>query len=124
MKVSAEQLAKDYCELRTILNQSGYQDSILIGPEANHIGDEDHRGADYAEIFLRNVKNCVDYVTWHQYYLNGHIAQVQDFVNSKSFNKLPDEISTVAESIKSSGQNISMWLCMHTLKVVPFHFLL
>ncbi|KAJ8674006.1 hypothetical protein QAD02_005268 [Eretmocerus hayati] len=110
IRISAEQLAKDYCQLRKILNQLGYQDSFLVGPEANHIGDEDHKGAVYAENFLKNVENCVDGVTWHQYYLNGHVAQVDDFVNYKVFNRLSSEIDAMNSAIKSSGKNLPMWI--------------
>ena len=112
MKISPIQLAKDYCKLRTILNNLGYEQSLLLGPETNHIGDEFHNGEIYLKTFLENVNDCIDDVTWHQYYLNGHIAQVQDFVNSTIFNRLPKQIHIISDIIQSSTQNVSIWLCM------------
>jgi heparanase 1 len=98
--------------LRTVLNDLGYENSILVGPEANHIGDDNHQGVIYGINFLNKVNNCIDYFTWHQYYLNGHIAQLEDFLNVKVFNRLPEQINTMATAIKSNGHNLSMWLCM------------
>ncbi|OXU26819.1 hypothetical protein TSAR_005050 [Trichomalopsis sarcophagae] len=108
--VSSEQLAQDYCELRSMLNNLGYKDSILVGPEANHMGDDQHPGQVYLKNFLENVKDCIDYATWHQYYLNGHVAKVKDFIDPKVFERLPVQIKTVSESIKSSSQDLSMWI--------------
>ncbi|XP_011505560.1 PREDICTED: heparanase-like [Ceratosolen solmsi marchali] len=110
ISISAQQLANDYCKLRTVLNELGYQDSILVGPEANHVDNEYKNGVKYGIDFLNNVNNCVDYFTWHQYYLNGHIAQLEDFLNPKVFNRLSEQISTMGNAIRSNGHNVSMWL--------------
>lgn len=109
VSVSAKQFAKDYCKLRKILNKSGYKDSILVGPEANHIGDK-NKGNKYIKNFLKKGADCISYVTWHQYYLNGHIAVKEDFLNASVYERLPDQINTVKEAIKLSGQTIPMWI--------------
>lgn len=83
-----------------------------MGPEVNHVGDTDHKGEYYAKTFLENDKNSVNYVTWHQYYLNGREAQLTDFINISTFNYLPKQIKSMQEAIKSSGELIPMWLCM------------
>lgn len=111
-RVNATQLASDYYQLRALLNQKGYNDSILVGPEVNHIGDKDRTGENYAETFLKNDKDSVNYVTWHQYYLNGREAQISDFINVSTFNYLPMQIESVNQAIKSSEKDIFMWLCM------------
>ncbi|XP_015439396.1 PREDICTED: heparanase-like [Dufourea novaeangliae] len=108
--VSATQLANDYYQLKLLLNQIGYNWSILVGPEVNHVGDANHKGEHYAETFLKNDKDSVNYLTWHQYYLNGREAQVTDFINVSTFNYLPMQIRSMNEAIKSSGKNIPMWL--------------
>ncbi|XP_058808410.1 heparanase-like [Phymastichus coffea] len=107
IRISAQQLAEDYCKLRSLLNESGYKDSSLMGPEANHIGDS---GQFYAHIFLKYVKDCIDDVTWHQYYLNGHIAQLEEFLNPLTFNRLSTQIDTMNWAIKTSGQVKNMWI--------------
>ncbi|XP_033209706.1 heparanase-like isoform X2 [Belonocnema kinseyi] len=113
VQISAQQLAKDYCKLRVLLNTSGYEDSILVGPEVNRIGDSEHptqRGENYAKEFLSNDEDCVDFVTWHQYYLNGREAQVQDFIKPEVFNILSNQIKSVANAINAAGKNTPMWL--------------
>nr|XP_012153351.1 PREDICTED: heparanase-like [Megachile rotundata] len=110
--VTAIQLANDYYQLRNLLNEAGYNESLLVGPEVNHVGDTNHVGEHYAEIFLENDQNSVNYVTWHQYYLNGREAKVTDFINISVFNYLPQQIKSIKKAIQLSGKNISMWLCM------------
>lgn len=109
--ISATELAKDYDRLRQLLNEGGYVESILVGPEVNHVGDPDHIGEAYAEMFLEDQKSVVNYVTWHQYYLNGREAKVEDFVNPLTFDYLPKQIETFEESVVASGKNVSTWLC-------------
>ena len=107
-------MAKDYYDLRSILNISGYEDSILVGPEVNHIGDPKNptqRGENYAKEFLENEENSIDYVTWHQYYLNGRTAQVQDFINPDVFNILSSQIKSLENVIQATKKTIPMWLC-------------
>ncbi|XP_078053215.1 heparanase [Augochlora pura] len=109
-KVNATQLANDYYQLRLLLNRLGYNASILVGPEVNHVGDDQHMGEKYAETFLKNDKDSVNYVTWHQYYLNGRVAKLSDFINITTFNYLPEQIKSMQQAIASSGKNIPMWL--------------
>lgn len=109
VSVSAEQFAEDYCLLRKILDNAGYEQSILIGPEANHIGVINN-GNKFVKNFLKKGRHCIDFLTWHQYYLNGHIAKKEDFYNSSVFERLPEQINSLKKTIKLSGQNISMWL--------------
>ncbi|XP_017791859.1 PREDICTED: heparanase-like [Habropoda laboriosa] len=106
--ITATQLANDYYKLRQLLNKMGYSESILVGPEVNHVGDIKHMGEHYAETFLQNNKNSVDYVTWHQYYLNGRETKLEDFINVSTFNLLPMQIKSMNEAIQLSGK--PMWL--------------
>ncbi|XP_028049551.1 heparanase [Monomorium pharaonis] len=108
--VSATELAKDYDHLRQLLNEAGYVDSILVGPEVNHVGELSKMGEQYVKTFLSNQKSTVNFVTWHQYYLNGREAKVNDFVNPITFNWLPAQINSMRQFIAESGKNVSMWL--------------
>ncbi|EFN87075.1 Heparanase [Harpegnathos saltator] len=110
MTISAIELAKDYDCLRQLLDETGYIESILVGPEVNHVGDTNHMGEKYAEIFLKSQKNIVNYVTWHQYYLNGREAKIQDFINPNTFNYLPMQIKVMKDFIAASRRNVSIWL--------------
>ncbi|XP_076631282.1 heparanase isoform X1 [Colletes latitarsis] len=108
--VNATQLANDYYQLRQLLNELGYNESILVGPEVNHVGDTHSTGEYYAKIFLKNDKDSVNYVTWHQYYLDGREARVVDFINISIFNYLSMQIKSMKDVINLSGKHISMWL--------------
>lgn len=108
--IPATELAKDYDHLRQLLDEAGYDDSILVGPEVNHIGDLSEMGDQYAKTFLSSQKNTVNYVTWHQYYLNGREAKVMDFVNPAVFNLLPAQINSLKQFIAESGKDVPMWL--------------
>ncbi|XP_057339841.1 heparanase-like [Microplitis mediator] len=108
--VSAKQLADDYIHLRRLLNQLGYETSFLVGPEVNHIGDNDKAGEKYATEFLKNNENSVDFLTWHQYYLNGREAKVADFINPNVFNRLPIQIKNVQDVIDQTNKNLKMWM--------------
>ncbi|XP_018313598.1 heparanase isoform X1 [Mycetomoellerius zeteki] len=108
--IPATELAKDYDHLRQLLNEAGYVDSILVGPEANHVGDSDEMGELYIKTFLSSQKNTVNYVTWHQYYLNGREAKMSDFVAPSTFNWLPAQINSTKQFIAESGKDVSMWL--------------
>ena len=99
--------------MRSLLNQKGYEQSILVGPEANHIGDELHSGETYVKDFLNSAADCIEAVTWHQYYLNGREATVQDFLNPKTFNRLPLQIETMKSILNSSQRDINTWLCKY-----------
>ncbi|KAE9542850.1 hypothetical protein AGLY_002761 [Aphis glycines] len=112
--ISPQQLAKDYFALRSLLNTSGYNDSILVGPEVNNIRHPiniTEQGEYYVKEFLKNDEDCIDYVTWHQYYINGKTAKVQDFIDPKVFNILSKQIKSLQDVIDGLGKKIPMWLC-------------
>ncbi|KAF7993018.1 hypothetical protein HCN44_005799 [Aphidius gifuensis] len=101
--ISATQLAHDYQHLRNLLNDIGYSSSKLVGPETNHIGESNERGEMYTEEFLKNQDNSIDFVTWHQYYLHGKTAKVDDFINPKVFNQLSSQIKQINNATKNSA---------------------
>ncbi|XP_014237707.1 heparanase-like [Trichogramma pretiosum] len=110
IKISASQLAKDHCKLRAILNYNNFKNSALIGPEVNHIEHSRSKGQIYLKEFLKTASDCVDYVSWHQYYLNGRTATREDFLNSTVFNILPDQIDIIKNVMRSNERNIPVWL--------------
>ena len=125
VEVTAQQLAKDYEDLRHLLNTSGYEDSILVGPEVNHIGDPEHltqRGENYAKEFLENCEDSVDFVTWHQYYLNGREAVVNDFINPEVFNKLSNQIKVIQDAVNAAGKKTPIWLCKKHCQLLQSDF--
>ena len=63
----------------------------------------------------KNAKNSVlDAITWHQYYMNGHTAQLEDFLDEKNLNGLPKLINTGGfqlEFVSISGDIITWVAC-------------
>jgi len=96
------------------LNTSGYKDSILVGPEVDDIGNLKNitgPGEYYVREFLKNDEDCIDFVTWHQYYINGKKAKAQDFIDPKVFNILSEQIKSLQDVIDGAEKKIPMWLC-------------
>lgn len=100
--VTAEQLSNDYYQLRLLLNKANYSSSLLVGPEVNHVGDPNHKGEFYAKRFVNHHGRIVDYVTWHQYYLNGRTARVDDFISPATFKQLPLEIDAMKNALPTN----------------------
>lgn len=116
--MSAEQLAQDYQKLRRNLNEAGYEKSLIFGPEVNHIGNDINNGLEYVDCFLKNANQSIDYLTWHQYYLDGKTATVNDFINSTVFNYLPNEINNLKKIQEKFNPKIPMCIC----KIFIFNF--
>ncbi|XP_023288563.1 heparanase isoform X2 [Orussus abietinus] len=110
ISINADQLAQDYIQLRKLLDTKGYANSIVVGPEVNHIADINGKGQDYAKEFLIKANNSIAYVTWHQYYLNGRVARVDDFINPETFNILPVQINAMKFMLNEVEKDIDMWL--------------
>ena len=59
----------------------------------------------------KSAENSVlDAITWHQYYMNGHTAQLEDFLDEKKLNGLPKLINTVGKFLKKRGIDKPLWL--------------
>ncbi|XP_027840651.2 heparanase-like isoform X2 [Aphis gossypii] len=84
-----------------------------VGPEVDNIKNPiniTYQGQYYVKEFLKNDEDCIDYVTWHQYYINGRTAKVQDFIDPKVFNILSKQIKSLQDVIDGVGKKIPMWL--------------
>lgn len=65
--VNASQLAKDFSELKTILQKfPKYKNSLIIGPDVTRPRPEHKASAKYLETFLNSSKHTVNVISWHQ----------------------------------------------------------
>lgn len=110
--VNATQLANDFKVLRTILNKyPRYKKSLLIGPDTTRPRPEHKASSLFLESFLNGTKNIIDIVGWHQYYLDGHTASINNFLDLKTFNVLETQIKKVLEIVNITGfNNTPIWL--------------
>lgn len=63
--VTAQQLSEDYTNLRSLLDQYGYNSSYLVGPSMFDVGSSTDT-KNYLSNFLSGVGSAIDAVTWHQ----------------------------------------------------------
>ena len=63
--------------------------------------------------FLSRVGRCIDYLSWHQYNINGHSANVEDFLNFSTFNHFISQVNIVNHILESNTVKLSHWLCKY-----------
>merc|ERR1719315_971015 len=95
--ISAEQLARNYWLLRRLLESgiggSGMDGALLVGPDVTR--PKNKRAVEYLHNFLKDGINAIDAITWHQYYLNGRTATLDQFTDPTVFNVLREYIDRV-----------------------------
>uniref|UniRef100_A0A6P7GLM7 Heparanase-like n=1 Tax=Diabrotica virgifera virgifera TaxID=50390 RepID=A0A6P7GLM7_DIAVI len=108
-EVNATQMAKDFKQLRSILNKyNNFKKSLLVGPDVTRPEEEHKESQIFLKEFVASAKDVVDKVTWHQYYLNGRTAEPKDFVDPTVLDLLKYQITRVKELTNLSGRSI--WL--------------
>lgn len=109
--VNASQLAKDFITLRSILNKyPEYKESLLVGPDVTRPEDKHKESEIFLKEFLKIGGSTVNAITWHQYYLNGHIATAADFINPETFDVLKTQIQTVKDIVNEFNITKPLWL--------------
>lgn len=107
--ISPRRLAKDFVKLRHILNENGYRNSLLVGPDTTRPQVQRPECLEYMLQFLGNVSHNVDVRGWHQYYLNSRTAKLDDFWNPYTFDMLKEQIEIMNTHTKNYT-HIPMWL--------------
>ncbi|CAG4943092.1 unnamed protein product [Colias eurytheme] len=107
--ISPQMLAHDFMKLRKLLNHSGYNKSLLVGPDTTRPQEHQPNCLKYMVDFLSNGSQYINVRSWHQYYLNSRTANLEDFWNPDSFDLLNKQIQTMKEHTKKY-EHIPMWL--------------
>ncbi|XP_044728924.1 heparanase-like isoform X2 [Chrysoperla carnea] len=109
--INATQLAKDFQQLRNILNRyPQYKSSMLLGPDTTRPLTKNSSSVQYFKEFI-DSNATVDVLTWHQYYLNGHNTTCDKFYNIKTFEMLETQMKTIKNIVSNSEmKNVPVWL--------------
>lgn len=112
-EVNATQLARDFVVLRNILNKfPRYKKALLVGPDVTRPRPENRSSEKYLQKFLENIDNDIlNAVAFHQYYLNGRTATLNDFINPEVLDLLESQIEIVHQIAKRANfANKPVWL--------------
>lgn len=107
--ISPHQLSKDFMVLKRLLNEY-FPGSLLVGPDTTRPQPKRPDCVRYMKRFLLTASSFIDAIAWHQYYLNGHIATLEDFWNPDTFDLLQFQIDTMLRNIMPYKNGLDMWL--------------
>ncbi|XP_043912765.1 inactive heparanase-2 [Protopterus annectens] len=106
--VNGSQLAKDYAQLRMLLQTvRAYTKASLYGP---NIGRPRKNALGLLDGFMKMAGHVVDAVTWQHYYIDGCVAKVTDFTKTRLLDTLSDQISKVQNVVNSYVPGKKVWL--------------
>ena len=110
--ISPEQLARDFWLLRRLLQRGiggdGVSDALLVGPDVTR--PKNRRDLEYLHEFLKDAINAIDAITWHQYYLNGRTATLEEFTDPETLNLLKPLIQRVLDVREVTGPAKPIWM--------------
>ncbi|XP_064601398.1 heparanase-like [Liolophura sinensis] len=79
-KVDPQQLGRDFGTLRQLMDSMpAFRSRRLVGPDTT--GDSNSFTQSYLQNFMKTGAEHINAMTFHHYYMNGHTAQPQDFVD-------------------------------------------
>lgn len=107
--ISPHTLGQDFKKLRKLLNHSGYNNSLLVGPDTTRPQEHQPNCLKYMVEFLGNASHYINVRSWHQYYLNSRTAKLEDFWNPHTFDLLDNQIKAM-KNHTGKYDNIPMWL--------------
>lgn len=110
LNVTAESLGDDYFQLSQILNQfPKIKGSVLTGPSTTQLNKKPTIRY-FSDFMGTKGGREVTSPNFHQYYVNGRIATVDDFTNPEILDSLQDELRTGNRIIEASGRKRKLWL--------------
>ena len=103
-------LGSDFERLRLLLNRFPlFINSSIVGPDVNHMPSKN--AFKYLSDVLDYSGDVLDAITWHQYYLDGHVAKLDDFINPKTLDHLEGALSEVISFVRVTKRNKGpIWL--------------
>ncbi len=111
------QLGRDFAALRLVLNRFPlYRNSMIVGPDINHVGGCRPgqktlcKALRYLDKVLTSSEGVIGPVTYHQYYLDGHIATIKDFLSVQTLSEFESEIEVMREFLSERHLKNDLWL--------------
>ena len=110
VNITGKRLGKDFYLLKRLLMDSGYNNSLLVGPDINQIGrcgwkswfdvawqwffgaKRECKPVKYLRDVLQTSGHVLDALTLHHYYLDGRKAMLKDFLNPDLLDSLGKEV--------------------------------
>nr|XP_032806724.1 heparanase-like [Petromyzon marinus]XP_032806725.1 heparanase-like [Petromyzon marinus]XP_032806726.1 heparanase-like [Petromyzon marinus] len=108
-QLSGAQLGADFLALRTLLRSGhpAFPGAKLYGPD---ITRPRRSALTLLTGFLDSAKDAIEAVTWHQYYMNGRTATLDNFMDPQILDSLAAEISAVQEVVNKEAPGKAIWL--------------
>ncbi|CAG2060601.1 unnamed protein product, partial [Timema podura] len=109
--ISGTQLADDFAALRSVIeSHSASKEPMVVGPDVTAPRGLVTTPLTFLQEFLEAQNDSINAVTWHQYYLNGRIATLKDFIEPSIFNKLHKQILEVQQVMTKTNTSLPLWL--------------
>nr|CAD7452385.1 unnamed protein product [Timema tahoe] len=109
--ISGAQLADDFAALRSVIeSHSASKEPMVVGPDVTAPRGLVTTPLTFLQEFLEAQSDSINAVTWHQYYLNGRIATLKDFIEPSIFNKLYKQILEVQQVMTKTNTSLPLWL--------------
>uniref|UniRef100_A0A914V5K7 Heparanase n=1 Tax=Plectus sambesii TaxID=2011161 RepID=A0A914V5K7_9BILA len=111
-RVNGSQLAADYAALRALLRRYPlFASSRLIGPSITQ-PDKKSKIKFLNQFLKASGYKSVDAITWHQYYVNGRTASLDQFLNSTILDALAVEMRTAQQRTRhyTHQKHFPIWM--------------
>lgn len=98
--ITGQQLGRDFQVLKNIINEYSFSLSSLFGPDVTRPVHRHSKSVKFLKQFLQVAGHTVDAITWHQYYINGRTAVLENFTDPAILDALKTQIETVQKVVK------------------------
>ncbi|XP_078588333.1 heparanase-like isoform X1 [Branchiostoma floridae x Branchiostoma japonicum] len=106
--VNATTLGLDFRQLRSLLSSSpAFKNSILAGPDTTRPKNKTLR---FLQRFLQIAAGVLDAVTWHQYYIDGSTAVLDNFTDPTLLDMLHGQITAINRVVNMTAPGLPVWL--------------
>ncbi|XP_078483587.1 heparanase-like [Ciona intestinalis] len=107
--ISPEQVGEGFKQLRKLLQASPWwESSVIVGPDLNHVGSLN--AAKFLSRFLKAAGHTIDGITYHQYDMNGNVAELADFLNPHILHRIRSQTQQILDVRSKYAPDKSVWL--------------
>ncbi|XP_046383597.1 heparanase-like isoform X2 [Ischnura elegans] len=112
--VPGRQLAKDFAELRGILDSVYGSHVKLVGPDITRPRVPRLDAIDYLMDFLKEIRKLgngvIDAVSWHHYYLDGRNSTLEDYMDPSNFKIFYAQTQLVKSLVTLLTPGLPIWI--------------
>ncbi|XP_064601400.1 heparanase-like [Liolophura sinensis] len=109
-KVDPQQLGRDFGTLRQLMDSMpAFRSRRLVGPDTT--GDSNSFTQSYLQNFMKTGAEHINAMTFHHYYMNGHTAQPQDFVDPAKLDSFIYDMVSAQKILRNASYGTqSLWV--------------